>query len=338
MATNKNAQLRYKVLDRCFRNPGRKYFWQDLLDEVNKALTEFNGPASTIKRRQLFDDIKFMESEQGWSIPLKREKDGRRVYYRYADMEFSISNQPLNEQEINKIEAAVEALSRFSGAPQFEWIHELIPVLQDRLGLKDTGKEVISVQSNVDLRGIEYLSPLYEAIINEQVLEITYQDFKAEDPYSVIFHPYYLKQYNNRWFVLGLNEEKENSTWNLALDRIINIKQLPKKYVPTDIDWEEHFFDVIGVTPHADKEVETVRLAFANEVAPYVRTKPLHPTQRMLESEEGTRLVVKLRVIPNFELESRILSFGEQVEVLEPAHLREAVRKRLARAFMRYGG
>lgn len=85
MSINKNALLRYRVLDRCFKNPGRKYFWQDLLDEINKALEEYNGPESKIKRRQLFDDIKFMESDQGWSIPLERKKDGRKVYYRYAD-------------------------------------------------------------------------------------------------------------------------------------------------------------------------------------------------------------------------------------------------------------
>src|SRR5690625_4957236 len=97
MSVNKNALLRYHVLDRCFRNSGRKYFWQDLLDEINKALEEYNGPGSKIKRRQLFDDIRFMESEQGWSIPLDKRREGRRVYYRYSDPEFSISNQPLNE-------------------------------------------------------------------------------------------------------------------------------------------------------------------------------------------------------------------------------------------------
>ena len=117
MSINKNALLRYQVLDRCFRNTGRKFFWQDLLDEINKALIEYNGPESKIKRRQLFDDIKFMESDQGFSIPLKRYKDGRKVYYRYADTDFSISNQPLNEDEKSQIDAAVAVLSRFLVRP-----------------------------------------------------------------------------------------------------------------------------------------------------------------------------------------------------------------------------
>src|SRR6056297_2558084 len=314
MSINKNALLRYQVLDRCFRNTGRKYFWQDLLNEINKALEEFNGPGSGIKRRQLFDDIKFMESDQGWSIPLDRKKDGRKVYYRYTDPEFSIGNQPLNEAELSQIEAAISVLSRFSGAPQFEAVQEMIPVLKDRLGLDHHSKEVIGLESNIDLKGIEYLSRLYAAISKEEVLKVTYQDFKSNDPFTLTFHPYYLKQYNNRWFALGLNEELDIPTWNLALDRIKSINQTRKAYKPTNIDWNDYFYDIIGVTRFQDKEPETVVLEFAKQVAPYVETKPLHPSQ-MTEWLDG-RLRVFINVIPNYELESLILSFGEKLSVL----------------------
>jgi hypothetical protein len=85
MATNKNAILRYQTLDKCFRNPGRMYFWEDLLEECNRALSELNGSESRISRRQLFDDIRFMESSQGWSIPLERFPFGKKAYNRYSD-------------------------------------------------------------------------------------------------------------------------------------------------------------------------------------------------------------------------------------------------------------
>ncbi|MCC5905128.1 MAG: WYL domain-containing protein [Balneolaceae bacterium] len=326
MSINKNALLRYRVLDRCFRNTGRKYFWQDLLAEVNKALEEFNGPGSGIERRQLYDDIRFMESDQGWGIPLDKIRDGRRVYYRYADPEFSISNEPLNESEVSQIEAAISVLSRFAGAPQFEWVQELIPVLQDRLGLKETSKEVISLESNIDLKGIEYLNPLYDAIIHEQVLRVEYQDFKSQQPFELVFHPYHLKQYNNRWFVFGLNEELEIPTWNLALDRIQAIEHTRGEYRTTDIDWNEYFYDIIGVTKHHDRELETVILEFAKSAAPYVETKPLHPSQKS-EWVEG-RLRVTIRVIPNYELESLILSYGGNVQVEEPHYLKEKIEER----------
>ncbi len=327
MSINKNALLRYQVLDRCFRNTGRKYFWQDLLNEINKALEEFNGQGSGIKRRQLFDDIRFMESEQGWAIPLDKRREGRRVYYRYSDPEFSISNQPLNESEVSQIESAISILSRFAGAPQFEAVQEMIPVLKDRLGLDHQSKEVIGLESNIDLKGIEYLSLLYDAIINEQVLEVKYQDFKSDEPFTLTFHPYYLKQYNNRWFVFGLNEELEIPTWNLALDRIESIDIIRKEYVQSDIDWNDYFYDIIGVTRYQDKEPESVVLEFTKDVAPYVQTKPIHPSQKS-EWVDG-KLRVTIEVIPNYELESLILSFGGKVKVKRPQNLIQIIKTRL---------
>jgi len=334
MSVNKNALLRYQVLDRCFRNSGRKYFWQDLLDEINKALEEYNGPESKIKRRQLFDDIKFMESEQGWSIPLDKRRDGRKVYYRYSDTEFSISNQPLNESEVSQIEAAISVLSRFAGAPQFEAVQEMIPVIKDRLGLDHQSKEVIGLESNIDLRGIDYLSQLYDAIINERVLIVKYQDFKSDEPFILTFHPYYLKQYNNRWFVFGFNEELNIPTWNLALDRIESIEATRRKYQFTDIDWNEYFYDIVGVTRYQDKEPESIVLDFTKDVAPYVETKPIHPTQKSKWKEGQLRVIIE--VIPNYELMSMILSFGEKVEVISPQYFRDKISKRIKSAGYQY--
>ena len=103
MSVNKNALLRYQVLDRCFRNTGRMYFWEDLLNECNDALMDFDPDCGGIGRRQLFDDIRFMESEQGWSVALERQRYDRKMFYRYEDPSFSINNQPLNEFEAEQI-------------------------------------------------------------------------------------------------------------------------------------------------------------------------------------------------------------------------------------------
>lgn len=122
----------------------------------------------------------------------------------------------MNENEKGQINSAISVLSRFAGAPQFEWVQELIPVLQDRLGLKLDSREVISLDSNIDLKGIEFLNPLFNAITNKLVLKVGYQSFKSDEPIELSFHPHFLKQYNNRWFVFGLNEELGVPTMNLA--------------------------------------------------------------------------------------------------------------------------
>lgn len=164
MSVNKNALIRYQVLDRCFRNTGRMYFWEDLLEECNKALMDFDPNSEGIQRRQLFDDIRFMESEAGWSIPLGRIRHGRKVYYRYEDLSFSISNQPLNDSEAEQIKSALQIFSRFSGTPQFEWVNEMIPMLESKFGLIERKSEIISFESNIDLKGLHFLTPLFNEI------------------------------------------------------------------------------------------------------------------------------------------------------------------------------
>src|SRR5690554_4104661 len=321
MSVNRNALIRYQTLDRRFRNPGRQYFLDDLLEECNRALQELDPNNTGIKKRQLYEDIRFMESEQGWSIPLTRKNLGKKVYYRYEDVSFSINNQPLNDSEAEQMRSALQIISRFSGAPQFEWVNEMIPMLQSKFGLVEREREVINFETNVDLKGLHFLNPIFHAIINERVLIIKYKDFKSTEAYDITIHPYYLKQYNSRWFAFGLNHDNQFPTWNLALDRIESVTETNIKYDPTNIDWEEYFDEIVGVTIPEGITAQDVVLKFSPEVAPYVITKPLHLSQKVNSDESG--LTVRINVIPNFELERLILSFGEQVEVISPIDLKE---------------
>ena len=328
MSINKNALIRYQVLDRCFRNPGRMYFLEDLLEECNKALLDLDPNSEGIQRRQLFNDIRFMESEQGWSVPLGRIRHGRKVYYRYEDLNFSINNQPLNDSEAEQIKSALQIFSRFSGTPQFEWVNEMIPMLESKFGLIERKHEVINFDSNIDLKGLQFLTPLFNAIINERVLLVKYKDFKSSEPYEITFHPYYLKQYNNRWFVFGLNADNQVSNWNLALDRIEDLSETNIKYQSSATDWEEYFYDLVGVTRPEGTELQEIVLKFSPEVAPYIITKPLHPSQK--HKNDPTGLEVRIKVIPNFELERLVLSFAEQVKVISPQDFKERISQRLS--------
>lgn len=334
MSINKNALIRYQVLDRCFRNTGRMYFLEDLLEECNRALMDFDPNSEGIQRRQLFDDIRFMESEQGWSIPLGRIRHGRKVYYRYEDLSFSISNQPLNDSEAEQIKSALQIFSRFSGTPQFEWVNEMIPMLESKFGMIERKNEVISFESNIDLKGLHFLTPLFNAIINERVLLVKYKDFKSSEPYEITFHPYYLKQYNNRWFAFGLNPDNQKPNWNLALDRIESLSETSLNYKLSTTDWQEYFYDLVGVTRPEGFELQEIALKFSPEVSPYVITKPLHPSQK--QKNDPTGLEVRIKVIPNFELERLILSFGEQVKVISPQDFKERILHRLNSASRLY--
>lgn len=325
----KNSPLvRYKILDKCFRNSGRRYFFEDLSEEINKVLFEIDPDYQGISRRQLFDDIAFMESDEGWGIELGRHRENRKVYYRYTDTNFSINNLPLNELEINEIQEALDLLSHFEGTPHFENLQEIIPKLRNGIP-SNSEQKIISFESNLFLKGLEFLSPIYQAIYNQKALWVKYHPFNFEEAVELEFHPYHLKQYNNRWFVFGLNPAAQKFDWNLALDRILSFEALDKPYIKNNqIDWEEYFEDIIGVSKPEGVNTENVKLLFFGTTGKYVESKPVHGSQKSKWLDKDT-LEVSLEVIPNFELERLILSFGEGVKVTKPENLITKIRSRL---------
>jgi predicted DNA-binding transcriptional regulator YafY len=327
MSINKNAYLRYQVLDKCFSNRYRMFFIDDLLDEVNIALEEFNGDGSKVERRQLFDDIKFMESESGFSIPLERIRQGKKVYYRYSEADFSIQNQKISDDEIETINSALMVLLRFRGIPQFEWVNEIFPKFQSAFQDKEP-TEVISFDQNEYLVGLDNLPILYKSITNKSALNIEYQSFKESKPKLLIIHPYYLKQFNKRWFLFGLNN-KDKLIYNLPLDRIKNISQSSEKYIEnTTLDFKDYFDDIIGVSFTPNEKPIKIKLKINNEVTPYILTKPLHGSQKKLESK-ADRTIVEIEVVPNFELKQLLLSYGNGIEVISPLGYREEIKSNI---------
>ena len=328
MATNKHAIIRYQTLDKCFRNTGRRYFIDDLINACNDALIEFSGENSGVKRRQIFEDIKFMESAQGWSIPLGKVRDGRKVHYRYEDLSFSINNQPLNDTEVNQLKEALLTLSRFKGMPQFEWVDELTARLDSGLGLSKVDHKIIEFEQNQYLKGLEFITPLYNAILFEKVVLISYQSFKQATPTAIQFHAYFLKQYNNRWFAFG-KTEGFNTITNLALDRIISIEDHNIPYRKNEsIDFEEYFEDVIGVSFPPNVNAELISLKVENSLLPYITTKPLHGSQKVKPFDENYS-IVNLELVPNYELESLLLSYGEKIEVIKPEAFKNKIKTRI---------
>jgi len=334
MSTNKNAIIRYQALDKCFRNPGRKYYIDELIIACNETLLDIDPVSTGIKKRQVYDDIKFMKDSKGYNAPIESFKDGRKAFYRYTDMNFTINKQPLNEQEAHQLQESLMTLSRFSGLPQFEWVEEMKLRLEQSFKFK-TEDSILSFEENPYLTGREYIGDLYNAIVNKLAVVINYQPFRTDEVRSYDFHPYYLKQYNNRWFLWGLEEKRSNLT-NLPLDRIQSIKESKTKYqVNTKISFEEYFDDVIGVSVNPNEEPQKVWLKISAELWPYIKTKPMHGSQKTIEIDEDYT-IIELELQLNYELEAMILSFGEKVEVLMPEILRMSIKERVEMMNKRY--
>ena len=230
--------IRYQALDACFSNRYKKFYMEDLIDACNKALQEFyiskedtvNDVEYYVKRRTIFNDITFMESSEGWNATIKRCYEGRRCYYRYEDENFSINKRDFSEAELDKLDEALIMLNRLNGTAGFDWVSEFVANFEDKLGRRRNTTPVIGYEKNPFLTGIENLSVLYNYIVNKQVLKITYQHF-TQGEMVYFMHPYYLKQYNNRWFLFGITERKKDVLTNLPLDRIVKIEPVHMAYI-----------------------------------------------------------------------------------------------------------
>ncbi|MCS2292820.1 helix-turn-helix transcriptional regulator [Bacteroides thetaiotaomicron] len=330
MATNKNARLRYEALDKCFSNFSRKFYIEDLQKACYNYLTEQLSIETTVSKRQVYSDIEEMKTSPNMAAPIEAYQDGQRKYYRYSSPGFSIVD--LTDGELIELESTINMLTSFRGMPQFDWMHDIIAKLKKKYKVKGTTKNVISFDSNIDLKGIDHFKELFGYIINEQPIRVTYAPF-IKPSFDATIHPYYLKQYNNRWFLLGYNNEyKDISVF--ALDRIVNLDTVNIPFIEDTIieDPEDYFYYILGASLPKEATPQKVVLQFSQHRYPYAVAKPIHPTQRTNDADR----TITLEIIPNRELEAVILSFGKDIEVIEPQQLRESIASVITESYKKY--
>ncbi len=324
MPINRNALIRYTTIDKCLRNRFRKWTLEDLIDACSDALYEYEGIDKGVSKRTLQMDIQMMRSEKlGYNAPIIVTD---RKFYTYEDPEYSITQLPLSDLDLKKLDDAVEILKQFQGFSHFKEMSGLIQKLENKIQTQNyKSRPIIHIERNEDLKGLEHLNGLYQAISKKHVLKIEYQSFKARQSSPIYFHPYLLKEFNNRWFLIG-KKNKGKVIMTLALDRIQSFTAMENKKFVDDPDFspETFFENVIGVTVNTGLLPRTITLFIDNTNAPYVLTKPLHWSQEILEKKEDG-IIISIKVIPNFELERLILGFGPSMEVLSPPSLRKKI-------------
>lgn len=225
-------------------------------------------------------------------------------------------------------------LGRYRGGAN-RWLEEVISNLEFRFGIKTNREHIVSFEQNDQLRGLEFLSELIDSAINHQPLNLLYRTYNGKET-TVVIHPYHVKQYNNRWFLFGLEQTPiGDRIANRPLDRIVKFSIANVPFIPnTTIDFTTHFDDVVGVSiPEDCVGKETVVLKFAPERFPYAVSKPIHHSQKILSEED---CILQIEVRPNKELESVIFSYFPHVEVLAPASLREEFKEKIENNLKKY--
>lgn len=181
----------------------------------------------------------------------------------------------------------------------------------------------------------EFLPVIVESMTRNLKIEFSYAGFNRSRTEShIVFSPYFLKLYKQRWYMLG-KKEKSHGLKTYALDRIKSVVILDSSYeMPDDIDSSDEFGSIIGITS-SKAEVRTVKLRTTRTQAKYFRALPLHSSQtEELTADDYSIFSFKVKL--NYELVHEIMALGDAVKVLEPLELKVMVADELRRALAQY--
>ena len=332
MPETKKTELRYKIIHDCLRMRKKGYTWKELTDKVDDKLVELGHQA--VSERTIKNDVEELENRYG--APIERCQDGHKKIIKYEDINFNIPSFGITDEDRKKIEEAISILKSYEGNPQYDWLRFCLRQLASD-AFDGEGHKFIDFGSNENLRGIKFLDELLTYISEKRTLKLKYKffpkktyNYKETEAETHIICPYLLKQYNNRWFLMAFNMEK-NKLSNYALDRIVGFEPCYYvRYKEPEVDFEEYFSNVVGVTKRGREVVQEVLIRVSKDRYPYIKTKPIHKSQEEVpEGETDNHVVLKMNLCINKELEQLFLSYGDDLEVLSPIKFRESIAKKI---------
>lgn len=339
MSVSSSALIRFQIYDKCLKSKRRNYTREDIRNELKKTESRERkksrgGEARKgieVNDRQFYKDLKTIEEVWGIEIERRLSESNKKVYsYKHPD--FSIFSTLPKDNDLIELRDSLFVLKQFRGLPHFSFLREL----QEKIEGKETGDDkqniVVEFDKNLNLKGLEHFPFLLNAIQQKKSLKIRYNKSYKNSKHFII-SPYFLKEYGNRWFLFG-TEKGYNSISNIALDRIEQLDYATDEpYQASDVDFSNDYFEnIIGVTIPKNAEILNVVLRFSESRFPFVESKPLHWSQKTNKDEK----IVKIRVCQNQELESLILHYGSDVEVLQPESLRISISNKISKMFDLY--
>lgn len=334
MPLNRNTLMRIKIIDDCLHRRYRPWTIEDLREACEEKLSEYEG-VDGVSLRTVQRDIELMRGDKlGYFAPIVVKN---RKYYEYEDPDFSITRLPLSKQDIEELSSAMDIIAHYSGFQTMTGQEDVLTRLQDYIRYQANHSQIVFIETNKKLKGLNFLSCLYDYIKRECPLTIEYKSFKSARPSKRFVSPYILKEFNNRWFLLAY--EKKNKYINtIALDRIVKIEEdKGGEFIRnTFFNPQDYFEDMVGVTRELESKKERVILKVDSDQAPYILTKPIHGSQTLVDKDDTGGITIALNMIQNLELERVILGYGDHIEVLSPRLLRHRIARSILVSASKY--
>lgn len=331
MPKNKQAYIRYRIIDASIRNKQKPFPTKDELIKACEVI-------ASVSLRTIEQDLYDMQHDEelGYFAPIRYNKKQKGYYY--EDGLYSISNIPLKEHDLYALEFAVALLKQFEGIEPLVQFSEAVTKIEDYVNVRslmtDTDvAEVIQLEQSTSSKGQEFLNTILGAIKEKRVIRFTYRKFDSSVEKEHTLHPYVLKEYRNRWYVTGKSGTSEHIV-TFGLDRITRIETTADGFeIARGFSAASYFKYSFGISVSNQLKPEAVVLQFTPQQGEYIKSQPLHSTQEILQ-DDAEKCVVKITVIPSFELKAQLLSYGSSVKIIEPQWLKQElldeIRKMMA--------
>jgi predicted DNA-binding transcriptional regulator YafY len=327
MPANKEALIRYRVINHSLINKQRSFpSLAELIENCEQAL------GKPVSKRTIQADMEAMRYDEqlGFKAPIIYNSSNRG--YSYGDPEYSIDKIPLTSEDIEALEFATKILDQFKAIDLFKPLTGAIEKISQSVKLNrhlyPEQDDYVEVERSPDYEGQEFLLPLAQAIKENRIVKVEYGSFKSKGSKSHVFAPYLLKEYKSRWYVLGYHEIKKMII-TFALDRMKKLEETKEFHKKKKrFDSKKYLAYSFGITSSNDSEPEKVELLFDPKQAPYIRSQPIHSSQKILK-DNSRGMLISLDVYPSYELISQILSYGSSVRVKKPKSLVKLLKSRI---------
>ncbi len=335
MSISKNAFRRYRIIDECIRSSTKPFPSKQMLrttcEEKLYGSDKVSICASTIEK-----DLKYMRSEHDAPICYNRLENG----YYYSDKNYSLENMPLSEVDVEAIKTAANILSQFKSNPLFKQFETAIDKITNRVTISNDVQDnaidaYVQFETSQRIEGAEYLELILKAIKEKTVLQFVYQSFQQEKTAKIRrVHPYLLKEYNNRWYLIGKSELKDKII-TYALDRVLDLTVLSLGFSMDKKFSADYFFKhAFGITT-SDKPPVRIVIQVNEVLSKYLRSQPLHHSQKY-EGEEAKKHIFSFYLLLTYELKARFLGFGNDLKVLAPQELVDDIKESSFKMFEQY--
>lgn len=307
---------RLLAIDTCLQNRNHPLTIEEISERCNNKL------GKDYSKRTYYNDIKILKDI--FDAPIKSKKYQQGTCHFYSD-DFSLKEQPVNSIEKENYEEALKQLIRFCAVSKDENSNAIYYRLRELFGFNEEPGQVMGYDTiRDDLSGREHLNPLFGHIVHRETLDLEYRAMNRDVKKWTVF-PYYLKQFNRRWFLIArkADDAPDGRLMNYALDRILDYEVNKKvKYEESEIDFSTYYDDLYGVTFPEKRKIEKVIVLMDKKEFPYIESNPLCLSQDVIE-EDDRHVTFSLDVYINYELKQKLLSYGSKLEVLEPVSLRD---------------